>query len=41
MRGHLARVTENLNLNIKMVIYRTIRDRDLDIGLSRYSIMYT
>ena len=27
MRGHLARVTENLNLNIKMVTYRTTRDR--------------
>ena len=26
MRGHLARVTENLNLNIKMVTYRTTRD---------------
>ena len=26
MRGYLARVTENLNLNIKMVTYRTTRD---------------
>lgn len=36
MRGHLARVTENLNLNIKMVTYRTTRDRDLETTTQVY-----
>ena len=35
MRGHLARVTENLNLNIKMVTYRTTRDIDEGVTIPK------